>query len=746
MNNHIIYAHTKKNVPESDWELLWGQNGHAEKVRKRILSFTSPFKKEFIDISNQLLEILALYHDMGKASKGFQLYLRGKGEQVDHKTEAAKWIVKKWGSIYGQMLAYAFKGHHTGLPNGIHLFNNSINDDNNEETLQAIPQEFLDIPVEPKVRIVGEKSKVQDECVFSWIMAIRMLHSCLVDADWLATEEYMDASEANKRASCVYKSIVEMSMILETFIELKEKSSKGQINELRKEIHKACFGAGGNQQGVYQLNVPTGGGKTLASLSFALNHAKSHGMDRIIYVIPYTTIIEQTASQFRDILGADSVVEHHSNLAEQNDTEKNRFASDNWDAPLIVTTNVQFFESLFARNPKKCRKLHNIANSVIILDEVQTLPTSYLKPCLYALKSLQRDFGCTIVLCTATQPLVINKDNFSIGWEENEVHSLIGKGLEIKLQSEMRRVEVVNLNSLSTESLVNHYFEQGEQSVLFIVNLTSQAHRLVDYLEQNNVDNVYHLSGRMCPSHRLEVLKEVLQRLEKGNPTVLVATRVVEAGVDISFPVVYRDICGLDSLAQSAGRCNRHGECKSLGRVYLYEDEEFKIPSSFTDLRDGIYTMKDLLIMEEKLDLNSQCVVDKYFARFYRKREQGCPNWDKEGIIYSPTNFKGIEFENMTKKFKMIDSSQISLVVPYGELFEELRVDCLRRDKLGIMPTREQFRQFSALSVNIFSSEWEKLKSHCECLHQEAGIWALCRNELYDDGKGLLRETVNYIF
>lgn len=744
-----IYAHTLSQRPADEWEPLYGENGHASMTLRYIQSFANPFNQEACQQADVFLRVLALYHDMGKAAPAFQKYLRTGGASVDHKTAAAKWVMHHLDHIYGKMLAIIFHGHHGGLHAGNQfLFSEDFKSPILQDVLAALPEELQSLPPIPPGRLVGNGCKTTDEIVYSWMMAIRMLHSCLIDADWLATEEFTTPQNSEARKSTSYVSLLEMSKILEWHLERREFASTGYVNALRKQVHKSCFAAAARERGAYQLNVPTGGGKTLSSLSFALKHAELHRMARVIYVIPYTCIIEQTAQEFRSILGAENVLEHHSSLSEENDTEENRYGTENWDAPLVVTTSVQFFETLFSNRNKKCRKIHNIAHSVIILDEAQTLPAAYLKPCLYALKSLQRDFGCTVVLCTATQPTVVNDGRFNIGWEKGEVQSLVGESLENRLAEELKRVKVENLGRLNADSLIQHYSSLGSNQALFIVNLTRQAQDLYERLYSVQSEGIYHLSARMCPLHRSEVLRAVRSRLAEGLPVLLIATRVVEAGVDISFPVVYRDSCGLDSLAQAAGRCNRHGEI-NMGHVFFYEDEDVQLPPSFTDLRDGIYALKDVLNNVQHDDLLEASNVEAYFKAFYNKREHGCKGWDKKGIITDSQHVATWDFEEISQKFKLIENEQITVIVPYGDESMKLRETLLSMDKADIMPNRTLYRRLSSFGVSVYKTEWQELKAHCELVHQDAGIWFLTRDSFYDSARGLLRSSdvvLDYVF
>jgi len=710
-------------------------------------SFYNPFAKEVLPDVWPIFRLLGLYHDMGKASADFQHYLvrSASGQStnfVDHKTAAA-WFVQSGGEVLHNLLAYAFAGHHSGLPDGTDLFRKLKHFRMPDEVIAALPEELRELPSLPAPHAeVGARNGVEE--AFALQMAARMFHSCLVDADWLATESFMEPEAFGKRKAISYADMAELSARTERAIGQYESGASGRIAALRREIHEACHAAAECSPGVYRLNVPTGGGKTLSSLSFALAHAKRHGLARVIYVIPYTSIIDQTAAEFRKVLGEENVVEHQSNIGDENDSWRNRLSAENWDAPLIVTTSAQFFETLFACKNKRCRKLHNIAHSVIIFDEAQCLPANLLAPCLLAMKTLQRQYGCTLVLCTATQPaLGYRASYFEIGWPQEELHSLIGTALEARLAKEMKRVEVHRLGRLSRERLIGHFIDSGEKSALFIVNLTRQAQELFHALQEQGVEGLYHLSARMCPAHRLAVLDAVRRRLKEGLPTVLVSTRVVEAGVDVSFPVAYRDRCGLDSLAQSAGRCNRHGEA-SLGHVYSYEAEGVSLPSSFMDLRNGSYAFEGALAKCGDDDPFAPETVECYFRLFYSSFKNGTKGWDQAGILDLTGRRKDMDkawgFPKMEERFQLIPGGQHTVLAPYGEAAEDLRTALRQMSRAGVMPSRQHFRLAQQLSVSIYEAEWERLVPLMECLHEEADIYMLAEGRAYSDEVGLLRE------
>ncbi len=748
----MIYAHTRNGLPPEFWEPLFGPDGHATKVAETMESFASPIAEEILPEDSPVWRILGLYHDMGKASAAFQRYLErgGAGAKVDHKTAAARWW---WGGILRHplpvMLAYAFTGHHGGLPNGAERFGTAYKDGegmNLEEASAALPPAMLQKEACGMYPPPGASAA---ELPFMLAMMTRMLHSALVDADWLATEAFMEPEKAVERAAIPFDSLAVLGEQLEKELAGYEAKSSGHIASLRREIHAACFAAAAQPRGVYQLNVPTGGGKTLSSLSFALEHARRHGMQRVIYVIPYTSIIDQTADEFRRILGGHNVVEHHSNIGEGKDTDANRYSVENWAAPLIVTTAVQFFESLFACGNSRCRKLHNIANSVVIFDEAQTLPADLLSPCLAAMKALQRLCGCSLVLCTATQPTLERREGFKIGFESGEVRSLIGVELEQRLAREMKRVEVEELGELDTSALIGHFRAGGVDSALFIVNLTRQAQDLFAALKEAGLGQggLYHLSARMCPADRREVLKVVRDRLEDKLPTILVATRVVESGVDVSFPVAYRDACGLDSLAQAAGRCNRHGEM-AMGRVYSYTAADYTLPSSFVDLGDGILARRDAAVSGGEPFAPEG--IARYFDEFYRRRGARSNGWDKAGIMAlfgkDWTFMPKWDFPEMAARFCLIPGGQTPVLVPYNDEARALRERIALLGKMNPprMPSREDYRLLQQYSVNVYAAE---LAQRGTLLHKDAGIYELLNHSDYRPGTGLLRETpeINYV-
>ncbi len=452
-----------------------------------------------------------------------------------------------------------------------------------------------------------------------------MLFSCLIDADRTRTEEFCDPDKAEERSGlggdlgrptlAALKAELDRSLR-----EMQEKVNRNEVNRQRAIVLGRRREAANLSPGFFSLNVPTGGGKTLSSLAFALEHAlqNGHNLRRVVMAIPYTSIIEQTADVYRKALGSlaeTALVEHHTNLQPRHDTRSNQFGVENWDAPLIVTTNVQLLESLFAYRTTPCRKLHNLARSVIVLDEAQTIPVELLKPTLAALKELVLNYGCSIVLCTATQPALERRSDFELGIED--VRPIIPDA--VPLFQALRRVEVRYLEVKQSDDQLSALL-LGERRVLCIVNTRKHAAQLYDKIVAgSNVDECFHLSTWMCGEHRRRVLQTVRDRLKEGKACRLVSTQLVEAGVDLDFPTVYRAEAGFDSIAQAAGRCNREGKLP-VGYTYVFEAEE-RPPKGF--LLTAADTAKEL--HSQHPDPLYPAAVEAYFRHLYWMKQ---PEWE----------------------------------------------------------------------------------------------------------------------
>ncbi|MFC0710241.1 CRISPR-associated endonuclease Cas3'' [Azorhizophilus paspali] len=540
----------------------------------------------------QLAGIAGLLHDLGKYTDEFQRRIGGDLIRVDHATRGAMLAVERYGPL-GRLLAYAIAGHHAGLANGRDPGERSTL----EERLKGLGlppllaqwQAEIQLPERPQLPpITGRKERI----IFQQAFLARMLFSCLVDADFLDTEAYYDRIEQRPSRRSARPSLPHLQQALNTH--LAGFRADSPVNRIRADILGHVRQQAVQEPGLFSLTVPTGGGKTLASLAFALDHAIRHGLRRIIYVIPFTSIVEQNAAVFRKALGAfgeQAVLEHHSafsdNRAQDRQArDKLRLAMENWDAPIIVTTAVQFFESLYADRPSRCRKLHNIAGSVIILDEAQTLPLRLLRPCVTVIDELALNYRCSPVLCTATQP-ALQAPEFRGGLQG--VRELAPQPEQLFQQ--LARVQVRQVGILSDAALQQRMAER--EQVLCIVN--NRRHARVLYESIADSDGARHLTTLMCARHRSQVLAEVRQRLRDGLPCRLVATSLIEAGVDVDFPTVLRAEAGLDSIAQAAGRCNREGlralEASEV-LVFQVENPDWKAPQ---DLRQFAQTAREVL-------------------------------------------------------------------------------------------------------------------------------------------------------
>jgi len=518
-----------------------------------------------------------------------------------------------------------------------------------------------------------------------------MMYSCLVDADFLDTEAFMDPERSGLRQCS--SSLVDLSKLFFASLDEKQRSAGDTpVNRIRAEIRIACEQAADLPPGLFSLTVPTGGGKTLSGTAFAFKHALRHGLKRIIYVIPYTSIIEQTADVLRGFLGADNVLEHHSNFDPEKETPQSRLASENWDAPVVVTTAVQFFESLYACRSSRCRKLHNIAESVVILDEVQLLPTRLLLPCAEAIRQLALHYRTSFVLSTATQLNLPGIDALS-------VREIVPQSLDLYHRLKRTNIEFpVNLTMRHTWDEIADELKSHKQ-VLCIVNTRRDCHDLFTKMPEGTV----HLSASMCGEHRSRVIADIKRRLVAGDSLRVVSTQLVEAGVDIDFPVVYRAFTGLSSVAQSAGRCNREGRLGGFGRVVVFMPPE---PAKIKDLRDGEYAMSDLLERPCGVDADDACSYPDYFKALHaRANDLGnvfefllgvpVPNEFRNGTAHRPDPIQ-YQFREAAAAFKMIDgAAQVSIIVRYGN--NDSLIDSLR----AVGPKRDILRRLQRYAVNV---------------------------------------------
>jgi CRISPR-associated helicase Cas3/CRISPR-associated endonuclease Cas3-HD len=677
MTKIVYYGHTKENLltkavlPKEQWQLLKDHLGEVARLtEERAAKFGA----------GKLGRIIGLSHDLGKYSKAFQKRLEGLPGKVDHATAGAQEVNRIFGEKIGRALAFTIAGHHGGLPDGNRGATGNLPERLGNVTIpdyQAFTTEIIIPSLTNQDFVAMPSAKDATMSAFSFSFCIRMLYSCLVDADFLDTERFMNVKKFMNRPTPIAMEKIFQRLEKKMRI-LAERNCHNAsiINTARQDILARCLTMADSKPGLFTLTVPTGGGKTYSSLAFGLKHAVKYNKDHVIYVVPYTSIIEQNAEVFREALEdvelKDSVVlEHHSNFEypegsfeDWNKHEKtHRLASENWDMPVVVTTAVQFFESLYANKGSRCRKLHNIANSVIILDEAQMMPLEHMKPCLWALAELVLNYGATVVLCTATQPAI------------NHLLPANLKPLEImadsaELQRLFKRVSVQYGSDLSDEELAGAMVKNLQ--VLTIVNTRRHARLLFDKLLEQTQEGVYHLSARMCPAHRKAVLAEMRQVLKAGKACRVVSTQLIEAGVDIDFPVVYRAAAGIDSIAQAAGRCNREGR-QSEGHVIVFNPESHGMPKRGRFSAVAALTRSTARHLQqfhgELLSLES---IEYYFQQLFDLERDNLDAQDILKTIREGEADLAFPFAAIARDFQLIDSKTIPVVVPYDEHIEQL--------------------------------------------------------------------------
>ena len=662
--------------------------------------------------------LAGMAHDIGKYSAAFQRRLHG-GPKVDHASAGAFECLKT------QQLAAAFaiSGHHGGLPDGggrgdaagAGTFWGRINraSQGRLEDYHAWQSEFslphANTPAFAGTRLEG-------------MFFTRMLFSCLVDADYTDTGAFMDNSPYLPASS---SSMEELWRRLETYVS-GWFPPKGALNMQRCVILEQCMSAGAQYgPGLFTLTVPTGGGKTVASLSFALAQAKARRMKRIVYVIPYTSIIEQTAQAFREILGDENVLEFHSGV--QFDQQEDDASSpeavpltrsvETWDVPVIVTTAVQFFESLYACQPSKCRKLHNLAQSVLIFDEAQMLPLPYLRPCVWAIAQLVRHYGASAVLCTATQPAL--DPIFQEFAPEIPIREICPMA-EAHWES-FRRVSFQQAGTLSWMDLAARL--QQQEQVLCVVN-TRRAAREV--FHQLSGSGNFHLSTLMYPAHRRRILDEIRRRLRDGLPCRVVSTSLIEAGVDVDFPAVYRELSGLDSILQAAGRCNREGKRPPEDSIVTIFQGEDPPPRLFeTSIGAG------KIVLDHCQDVSSRAAIHTYFSTLLDLK--GAEAQDAHHILpLMESEF--FPFRTVAERFHLIESPTTTVYLPLEE--GAGLVELLRSGQYS----RTLYRRLGQYGVSVYPQHLAALEQAGALEHLEDGSVVLRDIGLYTQTTGLTLE------
>jgi len=679
-----------------------------------------------------------LLHDVGKCSAEFQAYIRAAPgspaaqARVDHSTKGAQLACELYPrGRFGRMLALCIAGHHAGLADADEL------DARLERRIPAANGWHLHISAPDFTKLTSTRSfrssSSAQEDAFSHAFIVRMIFSCLVDADFLATERFYAVGGVRRG---VPADIELLRKRLASVVERIEKAAPGSaVNSLRAQVRAHVEAKAAMLPGFFTLTVPTGGGKTLTSLAFALAHAQRHAKRRIIYVIPFTSIIEQTAASFRDAIGAEAVLEHHASFDweaaghaagdggdEQDGLGVLRRAAENWDARVIVTTAVQFFESLFANRTSACRKLHNIADAVIVLDEAQMLPNTLLLPCLAALRELVRNYGASIVLCTATQPALRNQDGALVDRTGQALGLDIGDDRELApgpagLYAKLRRVRVEVRGATEDTAIAKRFAEA--RSMMCIVNSRRHARELFDRIA--HLPGAVHLSTLMCPAHRTDVLADLRARLATNTPVRLVATSLVEAGVDIDFPEVWRAASGVDSIAQAAGRCNREGRLGGLGLVVVFTPADHAPPRALAAFQRAAQSV----LPDYSADPLAPDAISAYFRELYFQKGfealDTTPISGRRGIlaaIHDGAAKYRFPFRTIAEQFRLIDDVMTPVVVP----FDERAAAALKRLARAERPATADFRTVQRYTVGIPREALQRWLSAGEILPVRPGL------------------------
>ncbi len=662
-----------------------------------------------------------LLHDLGKYRDEFQEYLIGQREsstETHHAVYGAALAFQNAKKTRNQMwlsIAFAVAAHHAGLHDKSDLPTLFKKYDAFERVSPLINHFENELGKIPET-IANAKFIGNDYLKLEF--ATRMIFSCLVDADFLDTEKHYQNGEERKIIDFHPAKLLEKIIATrETKVQnARANNADEKLIEIRNQIFDNCLEKAEEPKGFFSLTVPTGGGKTLSAMAFALKHAEIHKLRRVIVVIPYLSIIEQNAKEYRDSLGKDIVVENHSAVkirgeeAEETNTSEKRkrnfleYATENWDAPVIVTTSVQFIESLFAHKTSKSRKLHNIANSVVIFDEVQTLPAKLLEPLFSVWRELKENYGVSFVFSTATQPAFQrNNFNFQNGFSANELEEITDRTDEIfhelnRVNYEFKEFAKPQMwSEIATEML-------AERQILCVLNTRKHAFELFGKLAETETDGLYHLSSAMCAEHRLGVIEMIKERLKNDLPCRVVSTQLVEAGVDLDFPVLFRAIAPLDSIVQAAGRCNREGK-SAKGRVKVFTPKENVLPPGIykaaTEITCSLLDSFD----EETLATNHEIFSD-YFRRVYQTADTG-----KE----IQTAREGLNYREVSSKAKVIDNEGIGVIVQFeGKSNSSIEIIRKIRGKNSkseiVFFGRDDMRSLQRFMVNLYPRDFDILQ------------------------------------
>ncbi len=665
--------------------------------------------------------VLGLLHDKGKEKKAFQQHIiKESGLDPTMKVEGdyshayiGAIVAKRLFPQFHLLMDNALMGHHRGLYDYGDMKKMLELDMPNDVSVESIDAQL----VAPHIGKPKDIHHLQ-----------RMLYSCLVDADYLDTEAFMQPEQSKLRGE--YDTLSSLGEKLEAYLNrLKKNAPDTEVNRIRNEVQQWCIKESDNKPGFFSLTVPTGGGKTLASVLWAIKHAIRNNLNRIIIAIPYTSIITQTASVLRNIFGEENVLEHHSNVdrSKLNDKElanRLKLATENWDYPIIVTTNVQFFESLFSNKPSDCRKLHNIVKSVLIFDEVQTLPIAFLQPIVDTFDTLKRVFGTSILFTTASQPVLSGKimgTNPFVSFEGlSEILEIIPP--KVNLHDRLRRVKIRFDGERKDYDKIAEQIAKHNR-VLCIVNTRNDAKEIFTRLPKEGI--CLHLSRMMCPDHVRETIAKVKTALNNPDNSIIrvVATQLIEAGVDIDFPVVFRQEAGLDSVLQAAGRCNREGRLDK-GETFVFGLQKALPPGFMTQTNNA------RIALGKDHDWFSPEAMEAYFRQLYSRVD----NFDKANIkelLYK----KEMQFETAALTFQLIDDNTTSVIVNWKSSMD--LVERLKRE--GV--TYTLMKALSQYSVNVRNNDLKKLTDAGAIEEVLEGIYVVSDPIFYDKEVGLVTDN-----
>jgi CRISPR-associated endonuclease/helicase Cas3 len=703
-------AHTPKKGTD-DWHTL---EDHNAGVLARAKKYATPFG------GAEIVELAARWHDLGKFNPGFQNYLeRCHVAALTGAPPPDKGVPH---AIYGAMLASdlgaeflcpLIAGHHAGLYAPAELKKRLAEPETRAAFVNVCAAaKRAGLPLELPANL--EQSLNFPSTALETEMLLRFAFSALVDADFLDTEAHFNDAQTKLRENPV--TVADLCAKLEAHLNAVASSApENTVNAVRAEVLQACKDAAVLEPGAFKLTVPTGGGKTLSGLMFALSHAQKHGLQRVVIAVPYTSIIEQTVRVYREIFGAEHVLEHHSAAREESldDSEdpteakaRAKLAAQNWDAPLVVTTTVQLFESLFGRYTGQCRKLHNLAKSVVVLDEVQTLPLKLLTPITDALKTLTGPrYGASAVFCTATQPALEVQRKFFSGFAPGAIREIVPAPMVNTHFARLERVRYsVNLEPRAWSELGLEW--RAQPQLLVVLNTRKDALRALEEWETQKArgdtlearvhhtlerSSVLHLSTLLCGAHRSLTLQTVRARLKSGAAVQLVSTQVIEAGVDVDFPVVYRALGPLDRIVQAAGRCNREGKMADLGRAFVFVPEGGGAPRG----EYGTALAEAKAMLERGVNFNDPHLFETYFTRLYSG-----VNLDGHGIqrLREALNYPEVE-----ANFNLIGDDTKPVIVEFDATTQRL-VDGVRSRGFAL---RDDYRCLQPYLVNLRTKDLE---------------------------------------